>query len=488
MTKATPILFQTPSNPEDKTISPQSPDNSIARVHQLGKMYHLYNRQMDRLKQVLLGRLGRNYGRPFWALKDISFEIKKGETFGIIGRNGSGKSTLLQIMAGILQPTSGQVTIHGRVAALLELGSGFNPEFTGRENVILNGMILGLSRSGIEEKLPQIVEFADIGDFIDQPVKLYSSGMFVRLAFAVAAGIDADLVLIDEALAVGDIFFRQKCYRRLQELREKGTSIVLVSHAMNEVEQFCERALLLHDSHMIYLGSAVEAVKRYYFVQQTGSLLPQFLSHTEKVIPEETITAEVDFAWPKPEAFIDISGFSQVSNLLARCTAAALCNQEGEACLVFQQGETASFFFEFSIDENIEVPIGGVEIINEKGIIVHGKNSLLYGSQAPVQVQQGGQVRFRQDIKLDVAAGEYTFNIGFSTISLSDFNGRRNLPHPELDARIKVLSILPKAGKFMVVYRLNGEPVQLLHFGIANLPGQCQVMVFTPQKRNGRSD
>lgn len=481
MTKATPILFQTQLNPEDKTISPQGLDNSIVRVHQLGKMYHLYNKQMDRLKQVLLGRLGRSYGRPFWALKDISFEIKKGETFGIIGRNGSGKSTLLQIMAGILQPTSGQVTIHGRVAALLELGSGFNPEFTGRENVILNGMILGLSRSGIGEKLPQIVEFADIGDFIDQPVKLYSSGMFVRLAFAVAAGIDADLVLIDEALAVGDIFFRQKCYRRLQELREKGTSIVLVSHAMNEVEQFCERALLLHDSHMIYLGSAVEAVKRYYFVQQAGSLLPQLLSQDEKIKPEEILTEKVDFTWPEPGVLINISDFSQVSDPLARCTAAALCDKDGGASSVFQQGETASFFYEFTVDEDIEVPIGGVEIINEKGIIVHGKNSLLYGSQAPARVQGGGRIRFRQDIKLDVAAGEYTFNIGFSTISQRDYDKGNSLPHPELDARIKVLSILPKAGKFMVVYRLNGKPAQLLHFGIANLPGQCQVKVIQPE-------
>jgi len=484
MPKATPSHFLTHTGTEDNSTSSQGQDNIIARVNQLGKRYHLYNKQMDRLKQTLSGHLGRSYGRPFWALKDISFEIKKGETFGIIGRNGSGKSTLLQIMAGILQPTTGKVTINGRVAALLELGSGFNPEFTGRENVILNGMILGLTRAGIEEKFQQIAEFADIGDFIDQPVKIYSSGMFVRLAFAVAAGIDADLVLIDEALAVGDIFFRQKCYLRLQELREKGTSIVLVSHAMNEVEQFCEQALLLHDSQMIYLGSAVEAVKRYYFVQQTGNLLPQFVSQSKEVKLEETYEEETDFLWPKPGAFIDIGDFPQVSNHLAYCTAAAVCNPNGEACLVFQQGEPVSFFFEFLVEEeDIEVPIGGVEIINEKGIIVHGKNSLLYGSLVPSYVPKGGRVRFRQDITLDVAAGEYTFNIGFSTISRRDYSERSKLPHPELDAKIKVLSILPKAGKFAVVYRLKSEPVQMLHFGIANLPGECQVMVIMPTHR-----
>ncbi len=462
---------------DNNRVSPNQ-DNIIARVHHLGKMYHLYSKQMDRLKQILFGRSGRSYGRPFWALNDISFEIKKGETFGIIGRNGSGKSTLLQIMAGILQPTTGEVAIKGRIAALLELGSGFNPEFTGRENVILNGMILGLTRAEIEAKSQSIVEFADIGDFIDQPVKLYSSGMFVRLAFAVAAGIDADLVLIDEALAVGDIFFRQKCYRRLQELREKGSSIVLVSHAMNEVEQFCERALLLHNSQMVYLGSAVEAVKRYYFLQQTGSMYSQVLAKNDINKTEAKYHDNEDFEWPRPEAFIDLTNFQQVSTQQASCTAVALCSQNGEASLVFQQGELASFFYEFSAEEDIEVPIGGVEIITEKGIIVHGKNSLLYGSQAPAYVSKDERVRFRQDIKLDVAAGEYTFNIGFSTISQQDYASKRDLPHPELDARIKVLSILPKAGTFAVVHRLDGEPVQLLHFGAANLPGRCQVTVI----------
>jgi lipopolysaccharide transport system ATP-binding protein len=456
----------------------QNQDNIIASVRQLGKMYLLYNKQMDRLKHILFGRLRKSYGKPFWALKDISFEIKKGETFGIIGRNGSGKSTLLQIMAGILQPTTGKVSINGRVAALLELGSGFNPEFTGRENVILNGMILGLTRAEIEAKFQDIAEFADIGDFIDQPVKIYSSGMFVRLAFAVAAGIDADLVLIDEALAVGDIFFRQKCYRRLQELREKGSSIVLVSHAMNEVEQFCEHALLLHDSQMVYLGTAVEAVKRFYFVQQTGSNYSKVLAKNDIKRTETKYQENGGMDWPIPEAFIDLSNFPQVSNQQASCTAAAICSQDGESSLVFQQGEVASFFYEFIVNEEIEVPIGGVEIINDKGVIVHGKNSLLYGSQAPAYVAKGGRVRFRQDIKLDIAAGEYTFNIGFSTISQQDYAARKDLPHPELDAKIKILSIVLRAGKFAVVYRLNGEPVQLTHFGTANLQGQCQVTVI----------
>ena len=206
----------------------------------------------------------------FWALRHVSFEVAPGERFGVIGRNGSGKSTLLQMIAGTLAPTEGEITVTGRVAALLELGSGFNPDFTGRENVFINGAIHGLSREQVADRFDAIAAFADIGEFIDQPVKLYSSGMFVRLAFAVGTTIDADILLIDEALAVGDVFFRQKCYRRLDELRERGVSIVLVSHGLGDIEQFCDRALLVERGEALFVGPSVEAVKRYYLLESAG--------------------------------------------------------------------------------------------------------------------------------------------------------------------------------------------------------------------------
>jgi lipopolysaccharide transport system ATP-binding protein len=190
-------------------------DDIAVSVHNVNKRYLLYDRPQDRLKQSLFWRFGKSYGREFWALRDISFEIRRGEALGIIGRNGAGKSTLLQIIAGTLQPTSGVVHVSGRVAALLELGSGFNLEFTGRENVYLNGAILGFSRGEMEQRFDEIAAFADIGDFMDQPVKLYSSGMFVRLAFAVQACVEPDVLIVDEALAVGDVVFHQKCYARL---------------------------------------------------------------------------------------------------------------------------------------------------------------------------------------------------------------------------------------------------------------------------------
>jgi ABC-type polysaccharide/polyol phosphate transport system ATPase subunit len=212
---------------------------------------------------MLFWRLGRNYGQEFWALRNVSLEVRRGETVGIIGRNGSGKSTLLQIIAGTLAPTEGEVQVQGRIAALLELGSGFNPEFTGRENVFLNGAILGVSHQEMEQRFEDIATFADIGDFIDQPVKTYSSGMTLRLAFAVQALIDPDILIVDEALAVGDMYFQAKCMARLAELRRKGTSILLVSHATDTIKAVCSRVLLLDHGRAVAEGHPDGVTDRY---------------------------------------------------------------------------------------------------------------------------------------------------------------------------------------------------------------------------------
>ena len=225
-------------------------DDIAIKVSNLSKCYQIYDKPHDRLKQSIYPRLQRlvgkqpvQYCREFWALKDVSFEIKKGETVGIIGRNGSGKSTLLQMICGTLNPTSGSIETHGRIAALLELGSGFNPEFTGRENVYMNAAILGLSREEIDAKYDEIVAFADIGNFVDQAVKTYSSGMMVRLAFAVIAHVDADILVIDEALAVGDAFFTQKCMRFIQQFKGDGGTLLFVSHDSAAVMNICSRAV-----------------------------------------------------------------------------------------------------------------------------------------------------------------------------------------------------------------------------------------------------
>jgi ABC-type polysaccharide/polyol phosphate transport system ATPase subunit len=228
----------------------------------VSKSYAIYDAPGDRLKELLsLNRLKRH--QDFWALHDVSFEVKRGETFCIVGENGSGKSTLLQMVAGILHPTSGTVGIHGRVSALLELGAGFNPEFSGRDNVYLNGSILGLTTRQIDQRYQDIAAFAEIGNFIDQPVKTYSSGMVVRLAFAVAINVDPEILLVDEALAVGDIYFRQRCMRKVHELRQRGITILFVSHAVSDVKAIGDRVLWLDHGRMIDCGEPDRVVSKY---------------------------------------------------------------------------------------------------------------------------------------------------------------------------------------------------------------------------------
>jgi ABC-type polysaccharide/polyol phosphate transport system ATPase subunit len=216
----------------------------ILKVTNISKRYEIYATSHHRIYQLLsLGRA--KFYRDFWALRDVSFEVKRGECLGIIGRNGSGKSTLLQIIAGTTLPTTGEVEVHGKVAALLELGSGFNPEFTGRENIYVNGVILGLSKKEITEKFDEIVDFAEVREFIDQPVKTYSSGMFIRLAFSTAAHINTDIILLDETLSVGDVQFQQKCYQKFEEFRSAGRTIIFVSHDMDAVKRYATRILEL---------------------------------------------------------------------------------------------------------------------------------------------------------------------------------------------------------------------------------------------------
>lgn len=240
------------------------------RVQNLSKCYQIYDTPRDRLKQFVLPRMRqfagkepKQYFREFWALKDMSFEIKKGETVGIIGRNGSGKSTLLQMICGTLNPTGGSIETYGRIAALLELGSGFNPEFTGRENVYMNAAVLGLSREEIDARFDDIVAFADIGDFIEQPVKTYSSGMFVRLAFAIQANVDPEILIVDEALAVGDAYFVHRCMLRFNELQKSGTTILFVSHDANLVRNLCSRAIWLVDGGVRDEGNSSKVVDAY---------------------------------------------------------------------------------------------------------------------------------------------------------------------------------------------------------------------------------
>lgn len=458
-------------------------NDTIIQVDGLSKEYDLYKKNSDRVKEIF-HPFRKKYHKKFKALDDVSFSVSRGEFFGIIGRNGSGKSTLLQLICGITKPTAGSVQARGRIAALLELGAGFNPEFTGRENVYLNGSILGFTRSEMDLIFDEILEFSEIGEFIDQPVKTYSSGMYLRLAFSVQACVEPEILIVDEALAVGDIFFRQKCYVRLRELLDKGCTVILVTHAMNDIEQLCQRALLLDHGKGVFLGSANEAVKRFYLLEQEQRFenVEPFLQTDQNTTDRLAVNNDLqddlkgENDWPADEEFIDLSNIHDVSNGWVQCTGLAVCNKYAKRSVSFKQGDVVSFYYELKLKHDLEVPIAGIEFTNDKGVIVHGKTTLGYGTQVPCGLKSGQILRFRQDIKLLVAPGDYSFNLGFSCMGMSDFFNIGSMDHITLHSKIIRLCNLPNAGYFTVSLRDVYESVQLEHFGITDLPGSCRIV------------
>jgi len=342
------------------------------KVENLSKCYQIYGQPHDRLKQSIYPRLQRlagkqpkQYFREFWALKDISFEIKKGETVGIIGRNGSGKSTLLQMLCGTLNPTCGSIQTHGRIAALLELGSGFNPEFTGRENVYMNAAVLGLAKEDVDTRFDQIAAFADIGDFIEQPVKTYSSGMMVRLAFAVIAHVDADILVIDEALAVGDAYFVQKCMRFIRGFTEKGT-LIFVSHDSSAVVGLCSKALLLQNGAMQYEGSPKEVTDFYLATlhKELAQESPAKAHQEESPHPKES-------SLPKESQNKEGFGTGAVEIISVRLT-----DEAGINLVTITGGEKVRLSIECLPHQDVSNPIVGFLVRDRLGQVVFSMNSL----------------------------------------------------------------------------------------------------------------
>lgn len=491
-----------------------SPEETAVLASHVTKAYQLFDTPGKRLAWHLFRW---QTGSTFTALDDVSFEVKKGEAFGIIGRNGSGKSTLLQILAGILKTTAGEVQVNGRVAALLELGSGFDPESTGYENIYMNAAILGVSKEKTEQKIGRILEFADIGDFAKQPVKLYSSGMYVRLAFAVAIHVDADILLIDEALAVGDVFFRQKCYRRLEELKQEGKTIILVSHGMNEVEQFCDRALLLDRSRAVMLGDSKEAVKRYYLLeQQTEEVTVTVnkngmhpadqtqkgqaavwgndmhpVSQTQEDLAtvrknamhlvnqiQETDQTVFENGWSlKEPVFFDRSKAKEISNGKAEVIKIGAFDEDGYAKNCFEQGETCYLYYEIGIRADIDLPLTGIVLTNQKGIIVHGKDHLQIDSKLPDGVKAGTCLRCLQIVKLDLQVGEYTIEAGCATIPRALYETRMYQRQEEVNAGMERLASLIDAGRIAVMEKQTGTPMKNMFHGICDLAGDIFICI-----------
>lgn len=448
-------------------------DEIAISVKNLTKAYKIFETPG---KRFMYHMFHTNAGRDFVALDNISFEVKKGESFGIIGRNGSGKSTMLQILAGIIKATSGEVKVNGRIAALLELGSGFNPESTGYENIYMNAAILGVSKDEIEEKINQIIEFADIGDFVNQPVKTYSSGMYIRLAFAVAINVDADILLIDEALAVGDVFFRQKCYAKLNQLKKEGKTIILVSHGMNEVEQFCDRVLLLNKSKTVMCGESREAVQRYYMLEQEKREDP----HNKGIQDDkDVIIGQQEFmTWKQQEKIFNcpIQHKQEVTNGKAKFLNVGIFDENGNATKVFHQGEMAYFLYEVEMLEDVNVPLVGIVFYDQRNTIIFGKDNLQTYSPVPSKVKKGSRVSCLFSIKMDIAVGEYTFDAGFNSIDMSDYKERMYRNQEEVNETMERICCLPSLGHFSIHERMVGEPMKIMFHGCCDLQSNIEIV------------
>ncbi|NQU38696.1 MAG: ABC transporter ATP-binding protein [Lentisphaerae bacterium] len=437
-------------------------------VKGVGKKYVMYNSPRDRFKQMVLRPRDARYGKPFWAVRDISFEARRGETIGVIGRNGSGKSTLLQMIAGVLLPTEGDVSTQGRITALLELGSGFNPNFTGHENVYMNGLILGLTTGEITKQMPAILDFADIGDFIDQPVKHYSSGMMVRLAFAVQACVNPSILIVDEALSVGDVFFQQKCHAHMDSLLKNGTTIVLVSHNMGAIKRYSDRVIMLEGGRSVFCGDPTAAVQRYFW--------------SERLPADDVAIAEEDLTPCAADRAPSCGGGAQPAAVLggrtARYLGARVSDANGTAAHVFEMGDTVIVDSEFEALTDLHTPCGGITIHNPMNLAVYCKHSVHAGSAAPPRVPKGARIRFRHQIQLNLTPDTYTFDLGFSQIDPVDRARADHITHAELEHAMVRCCQAQKAGAIQVVPRSHGMEMPFL--GLCDLPDACLVTVEVP--------
>src|SRR5215217_412995 len=375
----------------------------VLRVEGVSKQYRIYERASDRLKEMAtLGRWKTH--REFWALRDVSFEVEPGTTFGIVGPNGCGKSTLLQIVAGTLQPTVGNVWRTGRTAALLELGAGFNPEFTGIENVFMSASLMGLSHAETTATLPAIERFAEIGDFIHQPVKTYSSGMYVRLAFAAAISVMPQILIVDEALAVGDAVFQHRCMRRIREMQESGMTILLVSHDPNAIRALCSQALLLHDGRVEALGKPTDVLNRYQ------KLIMARESAYEETQPVNEADETVELEAPPKVSFTYRHGDGS-----AAVTSVELLNATHHRVEFVESGEEIVIRVRVHFREALEAPVCGFLIRNRHGIHLYGTNTdLQQVNFGPVE--QGEIVEVSFNFNCWLAPDSYSLTIGVHSL------------------------------------------------------------------------
>ncbi len=399
-------------------------------VNNVSKKFRLFNSPKERLFEAL-HPFNKKYHKEFWALKDINFEVLNGQTLGIIGRNGSGKSTLLQIICSILRPTTGNVKVSGRVSSILELGAGFNPEFTGRSNVLLNGSLMGLSEREIKDRMPQIEAFADIGEFIDQPLKIYSSGMFVRLAFAAAVNVDPDILVIDEALAVGDAKFQHKCYQKFIEFQKSGKTIMFVTHDLNAITRYCHQAILLENGKIIKSGHPNDVVNNYFKMMFTDGYLDNEVSKPEISSPKIPVP-KGDFKSDTHVA-VELDRFLKELPDRDSCFVRKSYNKnefrfgDKRAEIVdylvvsgneydpadIDPGISVDIYFKVLAHDNIDSPLFGYGVKTKDGVYIYATNTELMKVDV-LSLKKADMAIFKFSTTLNLKGGDYFISLGIA--------------------------------------------------------------------------
>ena len=410
--------------------------NLAISVQGVSKIYKLYDKPIDRLKEAV-SLTHKSYHCDFFALSDISFEVKKGETVGIIGTNGSGKSTILKIITGVLSPTTGTAEVSGNISALLELGAGFNSEYTGLENIYMNGTMMGFSRQEMERRMDDILRFADIGDFVNQPVKTYSSGMFVRLAFALAINVDPEILIVDEALSVGDVFFQAKCYRRMEEMMKNGTTILMVSHDMGSIIKYCDKVVLLNRGHFVAQANQPDELAEALIEQKKEALgLP-----VEAAVSDKRMKDRMNLN-PEVQEYGDgRASFEDFGTLDAR----------GNVTNLLLKGEMFTIRERVRFHAPIENPIFTYTLRDKKGTDITGTNTLFEGTEIkPVKDGDVYTVSFRQ--KMNLQGGEYLLSMSCT--------GYENGEHVVYHRLYNVLSLTVISNKNTVGFYDMGSEVE----------------------------
>lgn len=448
----------------------------VIHAAHLGKCFKLYANPWRRaVEWASLGK--RSYHQPFWALRDVSFEVRRGECFGVIGPNGAGKTTLLKLLTGKLTPTTGTIAVNGTTFSLFNLSAGFHPDLTGRENLARVTALLHLPRKYVREQLVRIEEFAELGEFLDRPVGIYSSGMRTRLAFSLFAFLACDVLILDEVLATGDIFFKQKCYARLEQLMAQQTTILLVTHATNVIRQYCQRVLLLDHGRAVYQGDPAQAIQAYLTLQRAPHQPLKWMDLQEDLTPVTAPTG-MTFDWPPDEAF---TPFASAEGRGARLVRFAICNKQGVSCTTFAQGEDAYFYCEWQMKQTIGVPITRVMLTNLFNTLVHAKSSLPTPGAIPRQVREGAYLRLYQRITLGLQAGQYVFGLSLSTLHPEDYDRIEDPAAEDLSEHIMHLFRREQVGSFTIM-PYKGQKLTMPYWGVCDLPGEVYIQQLSSGK------